>query len=261
MPEVERNSVALVTGAARRIGRRIAERLAGAGYGVALHASPASAGEAATVAAAVRAGGRRAIVLPADLADDGAVASLVPAAVASLGPVTLLVNSAAIFQPDRADDPDLLDRHLAVNLRAPLRLIAAFAAALPAGREGAIVNVLDQRVLRPNPVAFSYGVSKSALWSATVLAAQAFAERGIRVNAVGPGPTCPNRHDGPDGMAAEASGVPLGRAVSADDIADAVLYLAGARNVTGQLIAVDAGQHLGWRTPDVLATLRTKDPT
>ena len=245
--------VALVTGAARRIGRRIAERMGEAGYGVALHCSPRSRDETETVAAAIRAVGHAAAVLPADLADTDALARLLPDVGRALGPVTCLVNSAALFEPDAADAPHLLDRHLAVNLRAPVALAAAFVAQLPPGRPGAVVNIADQRVLRPNPAFFSYGISKAALWSATLLMAQDYAARDVRVNAVAPGPTFANCFDGEDGLALEVASLPLGRAVSADDIADAVLYLAGATAVTGQLIAVDAGQHLGWRAPDAPA--------
>ena len=139
---------------------------------------------------------------------------------------------------------------MAVNLRAPVQLSSAFVAALPAGREGCVVNIVDQRVWRLNPRFFSYTLSKSALWTATQTMAQAFAPR-VRVNAVGPGPTLANNMDGAEGFAREAAAVPLGRAVEPGEIADAVLYLARARGVTGQMIAVDGGQHLAWKTPDV----------
>ena len=246
-------AAALVTGAARRIGLAIAERLAQAGYDVALHCSPRSRHEAEAQATRLAAGGRRIAVVPADLADPASPAAVIDAANASLGPLTLLVNSAALFEPDCADEPALLDAHLAVNLHAPVRLTAAFAAQVPEGVEAAVVNIIDQRVLRPNPTYFSYTLAKSALWTATRTTAQALSSRRIRVNAVGPGPAAPNRHEGEDGMRAEVSGVPLGRAVEPNEIAEAVLYLARARNVTGQMIAVDAGQHLGWLTPDFAA--------
>lgn len=244
--------VALVTGAARRIGLRVAERLVEAGCDVAFHCSPASRDEAHRAVARARDAGAKAAAIPGELADPAVAPRVIDAARAALGPVTLLVNSAAIFEPDDAADPRLLDRHMAVNLRAPVLLSAAFAAQVPDGVEAAIVNIVDQRVLRPSPAFFSYGLSKAALWSATRTMAQEFSARRIRVNAVGPGPVAPNRHEGEDGMAAEVAGLPLGRAIEADEIADAVLFLAGARNVTGQMIAVDAGQHLGWRTPDFL---------
>ena len=138
---------------------------------------------------------------------------------------------------------------MAVNLRAPLQLASAFAAALPAGREGCVVNIVDQRVWRLNPKFFTYTLTKSALWTATQTLAQTFAPR-IRVNAVGPGPTLANTIDGEEGFAREAAAVPLGRGVAPEEVADAVLWLARARGVTGQMIAVDGGQHLAWKTPD-----------
>nr|WP_171217280.1 SDR family oxidoreductase [Enterovirga sp. DB1703] len=251
-------AAALVTGAARRIGLAIAEELARAGYDVALHCSPGSRREAEAAATRLASGGRRVAVVPGDLEDAAAPAAVVDAANAALGPLTLLVNSAALFEPDGAEapDPDLLDRHFAVNLKAPVLLAAAFAAQVPDGIEASIVNIIDQRVLRPNPAYFSYTLSKSALWTATRTMAQAHAARRIRVNAVGPGPTAPNRHDGEDGMRAEVAGIPLARPVQAAEIAEAVLFLARARNVTGQLICVDGGQHLGWQTPDFLGAHR-----
>jgi NAD(P)-dependent dehydrogenase (short-subunit alcohol dehydrogenase family) len=245
---------ALVTGASRRIGLAIAERLAKSGYDIGMHCSPASRHEAEREASRLAAGGRRVAVLPGDLADAESPTALVDAANAALGPLTLLVNSAALFEPDGADapDPDLLDRHFAVNLKAPVLLTAAFAAQVPEGTEASVVNVIDQRVKRPNPAYFSYTLSKSALWTATRTMAQGYAARRVRVNAVGPGPTAPNAFDGEDGMRAEAAGIPLARAIDPTEIAEAVLFLAQARNVTGQLICIDAGQHLGWKTPDFL---------
>lgn len=245
---------ALVTGAARRIGLRIATRLAEAGYDVALHASARSKPKAEAEAARLAALGVRAIAVAADLTDASACGALVRAARSALGPLRLLVNNAAIFEADSVDTLDLAlwDRHFAVNLRAPVLLAYDFAAQAASGQDAAVVNLIDQRVLRPTPQFFSYTLAKSALWMATRTMAQAFAERGVRVNAVGPGPVLPNAHDGDSGFSKEILGVLLHRAVEPDEIATAVLYLAEARGVTGQMIAVDAGQHLGWRTPDVI---------
>jgi NAD(P)-dependent dehydrogenase (short-subunit alcohol dehydrogenase family) len=169
----------------------------------------------------------------------------------------LLVNNASLFEPDRAADfsTELFDRHIAVNLRAPLLLAQEMGRRLPADRDGAIVNLIDQRVIRPNPMYFTYSISKSALWSATITMAQAFAPR-IRVNAIGPGPVLPNVHDGPQAFTEEARALLLKRAASVQEICDAVVYLANARSVTGQLIAVDGGQHIAWETPDILALSR-----
>ena len=245
---------ALVTGAAKGIGLRIAERLAQAGYPVILHCSNASRGEAEAAAGGITALGHTARALPCDLLVPDMLCSLVEKAKAIFGPLVLLVNNAAIFEPDDAAsfDLDLWEKHFSVNLKAPLILSRDFAKQCPAGSEGAIINIIDQRVLRPTPQFFTYSLSKSALFAATRTMAQAFAPQGIRVNAVGPGPVSPNLNQGEAGFAREVKGVPLARAIARDDVADAVLYLASARNVTGQMIAVDAGQHLAWQTPDVV---------
>ena len=248
----ETRGAALVTGAARRIGLAIATRLAEAGYSVVLHTSASSRDKAEAEAARLAARGHEVRVLVADLADADACARLVREAREAMGALRLLVNNAAVLKVDRIEALDLAvwDCHFAVNLRAPVLLAQAFAA--QAEDEAAIVNIIDQRVLRPTPQFFSYTLAKSALWTATRTMAQALAERGVRVNAVGPGPTLPNGMDGEAGFSKEVEGVPLRRAVDPDEIAAAVLYLAEARGVTGQIIAVDAGQHLGWRTPDVV---------
>jgi NAD(P)-dependent dehydrogenase (short-subunit alcohol dehydrogenase family) len=187
----------------------------------------------------------RAAVVAADLADHDAVLALVPAAAAALGPVTLLVNNAGEFEFDEIGrlDRERFDRHLAVNLRAPLFLAEAFAAQAPAG--GSIVNILDQRVLRPTPRFLSYGIAKSGLHAATTTLAQALAPR-LRVNAVAPGPTLPNPRQDAEAFARYCAAMPLGHGPAPEEIADAVLFLAGAQNVTGVTIPVDGGQHLAW---------------
>lgn len=249
-----KRGAALVTGASRRIGLRIASRLVEAGFDVALQASARSAPKAEAEAARLAGHGTKTCVITGDLADPAQCDAMVAQAGAALGPLRLLVNNASIFVPDHAGALDLAlwEQHFAVNLRAAVILSQHFAAQAPAGQDAAIVNVIDQRVLRPTPQFFSYTLSKSALWTATRTMAQAFAERGVRVNGVGPGPVLPNTNDGDEGFSKEVEGVPLHRAVDPDEIAAAVLYLAEARAVTGQMIAVDAGQHLGWRTPDVV---------
>ncbi|MGO4404202.1 SDR family oxidoreductase [Bosea sp. RAF48] len=244
--------VALVTGGARRIGRAIVTRLAQAGYAVAIHHGD-SRDEAEALAAELRGAGAVCCTLAADLADAQAVSALFPAAEQALGPVTLLVNSAASFVDDdvRSLDVAAWDRQFAVNLRAPSLLIGALATHLPEQASGAVVNIVDQRVWKLTPQYYSYTLTKAALLTATRTLAQALAPR-IRVNAVGPGPTFPNAYDGAALMEQEAAATLLGHKVSPDEIAEAVLYLARARSVTGQMIAVDAGQHLGWRTPDIV---------
>lgn len=244
---------ALVTGAGKRIGRVIAERLAEEGFALAIHYR-GSREDAAQVASGIVEKGGHAAAVEAELSDVGALPGLVREAATALSPLTLLVNCASVFGPDTADslDPDLWERNFAVNLRAPAFLAKAFAAQLPADRDGAIVNIIDQRVLRPTPQAFSYTLTKAALWTATRTMAQAFAPR-IRVNGVGPGPTLENNVDGNAGIEKEARNVLLRRPAPPADVADAVIYLVNAKTVTGQMIAVDSGQHLGWRTPDIVA--------
>jgi NAD(P)-dependent dehydrogenase (short-subunit alcohol dehydrogenase family) len=245
------NNAALVTGGAQRIGRRIVERLAGEGYGVVIHCRR-STDEAEEMATRIREQGGRAAVVQADLADGSAVERLVPEAVRALGSLTLLVNNASEFEPDEVEtlSQDRWDRHFAVNLRAPAFLARDFARQLPADGQGCIVNIVDQRVWKPTPQFFSYTLTKAALFSATQTMAQALAPR-IRVNAIGPGPTLSNVRQGNEDFAKQSEAVLLGRGGTPDEIADAVLYLAKAGSVTGQMIAVDGGQHLAWETPDV----------
>ncbi|RDV04872.1 SDR family oxidoreductase [Undibacter mobilis] len=239
---------ALITGAARRIGAAIAIALSRAGYAVVLHANH-SREEAEGIAAEIERDGGRAAVVLGDLADAGAVAAIVPAA-AAFGTLTLLVNNASLFDEDdiASMTREGFERTLAVNLTAPLFLAQAFAAQAPRNAGSSIVNIVDQRVLRPTPKFFSYALSKSALHDATTTLAQGLAP--LRVNAVAPGPTLPSPRQNGDQFAEQAALVPLGKGPSPQDIAAAVVYLASAQSVTGMTIAVDGGQHLSWRTPD-----------
>ena len=244
--------IALVTGAGKRIGSDIARRLHREGFALALLAH-ASFERARALAAEVAADGGEARAFFVDLSDPQSGAAAFAEIAAMLGPIELLVNNAAMFETDSIATLDLAlwRRQFAVDLEAPVFLAAAFAAALPENREGAIVNIIDQRVLRLTPQNLSYTLAKSALWTATQTLAQALAPR-IRVNAVGPGPTYASVRQGEAGLALEAAGALLGRSIRGEEIAEAVAYLAGARNVTGQMICVDAGQHLAWRTPDIV---------
>lgn len=244
--------IALVTGGSRRIGRAIVEALTGDGWRVAIHAN-ASITEAEDLVRAIGAQGGEAAAFAADLADPQAVAGLMPAVIKRFGPVTLLVNNASLFLRDTLTSIDVptWNRQFSVNIRAPSVLAGAMATALPAPREGAIVNIVDQRVLKLTPEFYSYTLSKAALHAATRTMAQALAPR-IRVNAVAPGPVLPNEADGDEGFLREVAGLPLEHAVSPQEIAAAVLHLAKARSVTGQTLAVDGGQHIGWRTPDIV---------
>ena len=245
-----RPGAALVTGGGKRIGRAICLKLAEAGFDIAIH-HRGTDGAAEAVATEVRALGRRAAVVEADLTDEARVRDLVPAAIAALGPLAVLVNNASVFEDDRVGTlgRDSWDKHIETNLRAPLVLSEAFAAQAPDG--SAIVNLLDQRVLKPDPRFFSYALSRNGLWWATRTLAQALAPR-IRVNGVGPGPTLPSIHQTRADFDAEAAAVPLQRAASPEAVADAVAWLVDAALVTGQMIAVDGGQHLAWQTPDIV---------
>lgn len=245
---------ALVTGAGRRIGRVLALEAARAGYDVAVHYRTAR-DEAEAVVAEIAALGRRAVAIQGELADPDIGATLVGAAAEAIGPLTLLVNSASTFEDDRIADltADSWNRHMDANLRAPVLLAQAFAAALPGGRKGLVVNLVDQRVLKPNPQFFSYSVSKAGLWWVTRTLAQDLAP-AIRVNAIGPGPVLASIHQAPGEFEAEAAATPLGGSVDPAELAAAMRYLIDAPSVTGQMIAVDGGQHLAWRTPDVLGS-------
>ena len=249
---------ALVTGAGRRLGRVLALEAARAGFDVAVHyrtGRPDSGDEAQAVADEITALGRKAVILDAELTDETQTAALIARAAEALGPITLLVNSASTFEDDRlaTTTRERWDAHLDANLRAPIVLAQAFAAALPTATNGLIVNIVDQRVLAPNPQFFSYSLSKAGLWWATQTMAQALAP-AIRVNAIGPGPVLASTHQAPGEFEREAAGTLLERAVSPDEIAAALRYLIDAASVTGQMIAVDAGQHLGWRTPDIIGS-------
>jgi NAD(P)-dependent dehydrogenase (short-subunit alcohol dehydrogenase family) len=246
----ERRGAALVTGGAKRIGRAICLELAAAGFDVAIHHRD-SEDAAARLADEITAMGRRAVCLSADLADSEATRALIGRAVEALGPLSVLVNNASVFADDRLDSltGESWSSHMDVNLHAPILLTQAFAAQAPDG--SVVVNILDQRVLKPDPRFFSYGLSKSALWVATRTMAQALAPR-IRVNGVGPGPTLPSVHQAAGEFEAEARATPLQRAGSPEAIADAVRWLVDAGQVTGQMIAVDGGQHLAWQTPDIV---------
>jgi NAD(P)-dependent dehydrogenase (short-subunit alcohol dehydrogenase family) len=239
---------ALVTGGALRIGRAIVLALAHAGYAVAIHANRSRV-DAALLRDEIASTGGHAAVVTADLADHEAVMSLVPAAATSVGPLTLLVNNASVFEPDQVEhlDREQFDRHYAVNLRAPVFLAQAFAAQAPAG--GAVVNILDQRVYRPNPRFFSYGLAKSALYVATTTLAQGLAPQ-VRVNAVAPGPTLPNVWHGDDVFKRRSAAMPLGHGPAPEEVAAAVLFLAQASSITGETIAVDGGQHIVWNRED-----------
>ncbi|HEX7969924.1 MAG TPA: SDR family oxidoreductase [Stellaceae bacterium] len=240
---------ALVTGAGRRIGRAIALMLGREGWAVAVHYRDSREDAEAVAQEITRAGGR-AIVLGADLAREAEVTVLVPRAVEALGPLGCLVNNASIFDNDLAltVTRESWDRHLETNLRAPFVLMQEFARQLPAEAEGAIVNMLDERVWNLTPYFVSYTLSKAGLWALTQSMALALAPR-IRVNGIGPGPTLPSPRQSEEQFRRQGEMMPLKRGTSPDEIASAVRFILAAPAMTGQMIALDGGQHLGWAQP------------
>jgi len=237
---------ALVTGGGRRLGRAIAEALGAAGFAVAVHCHRSTA-EAEAVAAGLCARGGRAVVLPADLADEAAVAGLVDAAAAALGPIGVLVNNASSFERDEWDDATRAgwDRHMEPNLRAPFVLMQAFARALPATAEGVVINMLDERVWSLTPHFVTYTVSKAALWSLTKQMALALAPR-IRVNGIGPGPALPSARQTEAQFAHQCASLPLGRGTGPSEVGRAIRAILVLPSMTGQMLALDGGQHLQW---------------
>jgi NAD(P)-dependent dehydrogenase (short-subunit alcohol dehydrogenase family) len=250
---------ALITGAGVRLGRAMALYLAGRGHDIAVHYAT-SADAAEEVAVDARAMGVAAVTLRADLLDEAETAGLVPRAAEALGgPLTVLVNNASIFEHDTLATATKTswDRHIGSNLRAPFVLTQAFAAQVPAmaagepRATGVVVNMIDQRVLKLTPDFMTYTIAKMGLWALTQTAAQALAPN-IRVNAIGPGPTLQGVRQSAWHFAQQQRATVLGRGADASDITAALGYLLDAPAVTGQLICVDSGQHLAWRTADVL---------
>ena len=237
---------ALVTGGAKRIGRAIALALADAGFDIALHCH-ASRDAAAETAAAVRARGVRAVVLTADLGREADMQRLLPEAAAALGPVGVLVNNASTFERDEWHDAtrESWDLHIEPNLRAPFVLTQHFARALPAEAEGVVVNMLDQRVWSLTPHFVSYTVAKAGLWALTQSMALALAPR-IRVNGIGPGPAVASARQTAEQFAHQAASVPLRHGTSPEEIGAAVVMLLSLPAMTGQMLALDGGQHLQW---------------
>lgn len=237
---------ALVTGGGQRLGRAIALALADVGFDVAVHYH-SSAAAAETVCAEIRDRGRQAVMLRADLGTEHAVDGLIAAAARAIGPVGVLVNNASVFERDEWDSASRAswDRHMEPNLRAPFLLTQQFARALPAGAEGVVVNMIDQRVWSLTPHFVSYSISKAGLWAMTQTMALALAPR-IRVNAIGPGPALPSTRQTQAQFDRQAASVPLGHGTSSEEVARAVLAILALPAMTGQMIALDGGQHLQW---------------
>ncbi len=243
--------VALVTGASARIGRAIALGLGAAGYTVAVHHRGA-VGAAEETAKAIKAGGGRAQCYAADLADEPGVDAMMQTITRDLGPVTCLINNASLFESDdiQTMTRQSWDAHIEPNLRAPLRLTQLMVENL-GDRQGNVINLIDQRVLKLTPQFLSYTLSKSALWTLTQTLAQALAP-GIRVNAIAPGPTIKNQRQSDEHFEAQIAATPLGRGPSLDEFTSTIAWILATPSLTGQMIALDGGQHLIWQTPDVM---------
>ena len=243
--------IALVTGGARRIGAAISRDLAAYGFTVAIHHYGSDA-EAEALSDEIAAAGGRAFTVIADLTDADATAGLIENVSEQAGAPCLLVNNASIFEEDAVTEPDeaVWDAHFDVHLKAPATLTNHFAGILPDDETGLVVNIIDQRIWKLTPRYFSYTLSKSALWTATRTMAQALAPR-VRVNAIGPGPTLPNERQSETDFKHQVMSVPLQRGPSLAEFGATIKWLWETPSVTGQMIALDGGQHLAWETPDV----------
>ncbi|MEX1059534.1 MAG: SDR family oxidoreductase [Methyloceanibacter sp.] len=250
MAQDEDPGTVLVTGAGRRLGRAIALDFANRGWRVGVHYRASSADASDLVAEIERQGGKAAS-FAAELAHLDALAPLIEACAEKLGAPTCLVNNAARFEWDTLAtlDGETWQAHLDVNLRAPIFLTQAFAKALPEGPEGNVINLLDQKVLRPDPEHFSYTIAKAALWTATQTMAQALAPR-IRVNAVAPGPVLKGLGQNQADFERECRATLLQHPVRAEDVTAAIRFLLDTPSITGQMIALDGGQHLAWKIDD-----------
>ncbi|MCI2394358.1 SDR family oxidoreductase [Aliiroseovarius sediminis] len=253
---------ALVTGAGARLGRAMAIELARSGLDVAVHYATSSDGATKTVDA-IRALGRQAVALQADLLDMTQVDALIPRCVDALGgELSVLVNNASVFEYDslHSATQDGWDRHMSSNLRAPFFLTQAFAAQAPQAvldengeslPQALVVNMLDQRVQKPTPEFMTYSLAKNALWTLTRTAAQALAPH-VRVNGIAPGTTLIGARQSQTHFNGQRAASLLQRGANVNDITAALAFLLNAPSVTGQMITVDGGQHLGWQTPDIL---------
>ena len=240
----------LITGAAKRIGRAIALDLAQHGWRVAVHFNTSGDAAARTVQEITSAGGA-AVAIEADLADLRAAQGLIGACLEQIGQPTCLINNASAFEHDEFASltGESWQDHIDINLRAPVFLAQTFAANLAPPAEGTIINIVDQRVWKLTPNYFSYTISKAGLWAATQTMAQALAPR-IRVNAIGPGPTLANTRQSEAAFVKQQQATPLGRGADLREIGAAVRFILDAPSMTGQMIALDGGQHLAWQTPD-----------
>lgn len=244
---------ALVTGAGQRLGQKMAIALGKSGYAVAVHYNHSKSGADETCER-IRSAGGQGEPVQADLSDEVEVSGLIDKAAKELGgPIAVLINNASLFEDDdiRTQTREGWDAHMNINLRAPIRLSQCLDAQLPQNARGVIINMIDQRVWKLNPNFFTYTLSKAALWTATRTLSQALAPR-IRVNGIGPGPTMQNVRQQSEDFQKQVDATLTGRGASPEDIVSAMMFLLEADAVTGQMIAVDGGQHLIWQTPDVV---------
>lgn len=244
---------ALVTGSAARIGRVIALGLAEIGIAVVVHHRN-SAEKAAELVEEIHAGGGRAAAIGGDLSDVTVMNSLVSDAASAIGaPIDILINNASVFEQDTVFSMTTKSwqQHQAVNLQAPVSLAQKLFEQLPEGAPGCVINMIDQRVLKLNPQYFSYTTAKAGLWTATRTMAQAMAPR-VRVNAISPGPTLANQFQTPGDFDTEAANTLLGHGPAIGEIVSGVKFLLETASMTGQMLTLDGGQHLAWRTADII---------
>lgn len=237
---------ALVTGGSQRVGRAIVLSLVEAGYAVAVHYNRSKEPADALVQEIVAKGGT-AVAVGGDLTDEAATRPLVAEAARSLGPLGVVINNASVFLKDDAatETREMWDAHFAVHARTPFVLTQELVKQLPEGAEGAVISMIDERVFNLQPYFMSYGVSKYALWGLTQMLARDLAPR-VRVNAIGPGPTLQGPRQTPEDFAAQWRAMPLQRPVPLEEITNAVRFILDARSMTGQMIALDSGQHMCW---------------
>jgi len=240
---------ALITGAAKRIGRSIAFELSDAGWSVAIH-HRSSEMEAEDTVSSILSKGGNAVAIAAELSNEEETLGLIAQTKSLLGPIGCLVNNASIFEYDSIDSVSLQswNDHMAINLRAPFLLSQSMSASLPEGYHGVIINILDQRVWNLTPHFISYTLSKSGLWTLTQTLALALAPN-IRVNAIGPGPVLPSIRQTESQFFDQCKNTPLQQGAKPEEIALAVRFIVMASSMTGQMIALDGGQHLGWSLP------------
>lgn len=240
----------LITGAGRRIGRAIALDFGKRGWAVAVHYNH-SAIAATEVVSEIRAFGGKACAVSGDLSREEYTITIIPKVVETFGPLGCLVNNASLFLEDTIFNMtrESWDAHIEVNLRAPLVLTQGFAHQLPDNSLGVVINIIDQRVWRLTPNFTSYTVSKAALWALTQTLALALAPR-IRVDAIGPGPTLPSVRQTVEQFREQCQNMPLRRGTTPEEIAEAVQFIIRSPAMTGQMIALDGGQHLGWMQPN-----------